>query len=110
MAYSDKQFNAMQEEAIRRVREMQKRSNTIMSDEPAKVLDAPPPPQSTPASPQTTPSFLSGLFGSQKNGELFNLAGIKIDEEKALIGILIYILYKQGADIKLLLGLGYLLL
>lgn len=39
-----------------------------------------------------------------------NLGDIKIDEEKALIGLLIYILYKQGADIKLLLALGYLLL
>ena len=37
-------------------------------------------------------------------------AKVKIDEEKALIGLLIYILYKQGADIKLLLALGYLLL
>ena len=57
-------------------------------------------------SPQKAPqssSFLSGLLGG-------NLGDIKIDEEKALIGLLIYILYKQGADIKLLLALGYLLL
>ena len=46
---------------------------------------------------------MSGLIGA-KLGEK------KIDEEKALIGLLIYILYKQGADIKLLLALGYLLL
>lgn len=52
--------------------------------------------------PQSS-SFLSGLLGG-------NLGDIKIDEEKALIGLLIYILYKQGADIKLLLALGYLLL
>lgn len=38
------------------------------------------------------------------------LGGIKIDEEKALIAMLIFILYKQGADIKLLMGLAYLLL
>ena len=44
------------------------------------------------------------------SGALFDVAGIPIDEEKALIGMLIYILYKQGADVKLLLGLGYLLL
>ena len=57
-------------------------------------------------SPQKAPqssSLLSGLLGG-------NLGDIKIDEEKALIGLLIYILYKQGADIKLLLALGYLLL
>ena len=52
--------------------------------------------------PQSS-SLLSGLLGG-------NLGDIKIDEEKALIGLLIYILYKQGADITLLLGLGYLLL
>lgn len=53
--------------------------------------------------PPHSSSLLSGLLGG-------NLGDIKIDEEKALIGLLIYILYKQGADIKLLLGLGYLLL
>ena len=34
----------------------------------------------------------------------------QIDEEKALIGMLIYIIYKNGGDYKLLLGLLYLLL
>ena len=46
----------------------------------------------------------------KKKGALFNLAGIQIDEEKAMIALLIYILYKNKADMKLLLGLGYLLL
>ena len=83
MAYSDdNNFTTMQEEAIRRVREMQRRSRSIVG---------------------ASSSLLSGLLGG-------NLGDIKIYEEKALIGLLIYILYKQGADIKLLLGLGYLLL
>ena len=47
---------------------------------------------STQKAPQSS-SLLSGLLGG-------NLGDIKIDEEKALIGLLIYILYKQGADIK----------
>ena len=56
-------------------------------------------------------ALIGGLIGgSRSDGKLFDIAGIPIDEEKALIGMLIYILYKQGADIKLLLGLGYLLL
>lgn len=58
----------------------------------------------------SAPDILGGLLGGTKNGELFNIGGFRIDEEKALIGLLIYILYKQGADVKLLLGLGYLLL
>lgn len=52
----------------------------------------------------------SGGGHAEKKGALFNLAGIQIDEEKAMIALLIYILYKNKADMKLLLGLGYLLL
>ena len=109
MAYSDdNNFTTMQEEAIRRVREMQRRSRSIVGASPNSE---PAPPKETHRtqnahSPQKAPqssSLLSGLLGG-------NLGDIKIDEEKALIGLLIYILYKQGADIKLLLGLGYLLL
>lgn len=101
----------MQEEAIRRVREMQRRSRSIVGASPNNSESAPPNAEETPRtqnvhSPQKAPqssSLLSGLLGG-------NLGDIKIDEEKALIGLLIYILYKQGADIKLLLALGYLLL
>lgn len=111
MAYSDdNNFTTMQEEAIRRVREMQRRSRSIVGASP-ESNSAPPKAEEAPytkntQSPQKTPqssSLLSGLLGG-------NLGNVKIDEEKALIGLLIYILYKQGADIKLLLGLGYLLL
>lgn len=38
------------------------------------------------------------------------LKNFQIDEEKLLILILIYVLYKNGADIKLLLALGYLII
>ncbi len=38
------------------------------------------------------------------------LRNFQIDEEKLLILILIYVLYKNGADIKLLLALGYLII
>ena len=111
MAYSDdNNFTTMQEEAIRRVREMQRRSRSIVGaspeSEPAQPKAEESPHTQNTQSPQKAPqssSLLSGLLGG-------NLGNIKIDEEKALIGLLIYILYKQGADIKLLLGLGYLLL
>lgn len=110
----------MQEEAIRRVREMQKRSRSIVGDGEVHNEPAPPPVSGTHNNNNTQAAgkmsnqhgaTLSGpFFGGGKGGELFNLGGIKIDEEKALIALLIYILYKQGADVKLLLGLGYLLL
>lgn len=109
----------MQEEAIRRVREMQRRSRSIVGAEDTPTFQPPPTQsqtQSRPAQPsqssqpQSKPaSLLGGLLGG-KDGTLFDIGGVKIDEEKALIGMLIYILYKQGADIKLLLALGYLLL
>ena len=54
--------------------------------------------------------FWKTSLSGQGHDELFNIAGIKIDEEKALIALMIYILYKNGADVKLLLGLGYLLI
>lgn len=117
MASSDNHFNAMQEEAVRRVREMQRKSRSMVENSPEET----PPPQTVPKPPATNNKnhqnqqhnlggLLGGLLGSGKQGELFNLGGIKIDEEKALIAMLIYILYKQGADVKLLLGLGYLLI
>lgn len=38
------------------------------------------------------------------------LKDFNIDEEKIILGVLIYLLYKNGSDVKLLLALGYLLL
>lgn len=125
MDYSEtSDFSTMQEEAIKRVREMQQRSKSIVGGEENA---SPPPPPSTPHSEPTTPpnqqhketqsstpnlqSILGGLLGgSGGSKELFSISNIKIDEEKALIGMLIYILHKNGADVKLLLALGYLLL
>lgn len=121
MAYSDgKSFSSMQEEAIRRVREMQKRSRSIVGGE---GHSEPAPPYESAeggrhdnnAQPEKVPDqhgvpLSVPFFGGGKGGGLFDLGGVRIDEEKAMIALLIYILYKQGADVKLLLGLGYLLL
>ena len=81
----------MQEEAIRRVMEMQQRSR--------EAVDGKPPHETEPKNAAPPKNDILGMLG-----------GIKIDEEKALIALLIYILYKQGADIKLLIGLAYLLI
>ncbi|MBE6872725.1 hypothetical protein [Ruminococcus sp.] len=90
MDYSDANFGKMQEEAVRRVMEMQQRSRSAVGGDRQPT----PPPQKDPPN-----DIFGGLLG-----------GIKLDEEKALIALLIYILHKNGADIKLLLGLAYLLL
>ena len=115
----------MQEEAVKRVREMQQSSRSIVNGnkrstekkEPPPAVPHPPQENADPAPKERTDpiqGLLGGLLGSKgtvsRKGELFNIGGIKIDEEKAMIGLLIYILYKQGSDVKLLLALGYLLL
>ena len=103
MAYSDN-IDEMKAQAIRRVKEMQKRSQSVLSGHSESA-------EKRSDNTQGIDALLGSLLGGKKDGgKLFDLAGIPIDEEKALIGMLIYILYKQGADVKLLLGLGYLLL
>ena len=102
--YTREEMMAMQKDAERRVREMQERSKSLVASEP------PPPPPPPPPKPQTQPQpihnetpvnkgFLEGIF-----------TDIKIDEEKALIIFLLIILARNGADMKMLLALGYLLM
>ncbi len=147
----DRDFDAMRQEAIERVRAMQRRSREIVAP-PNNAQRAETPkqkPEPTPINPnpevneainenenKTSTSnsnantahntgfnnqtgaianILGSLFpksgGQTKKGPLSELLdGFNISEENALIGILIYILAKNGADVKLLLGLGYLLL
>lgn len=120
MAESD--FRSMQEEAVKRVMEMQRRSRSYTqeggmngtggmsgmsnSSETANTAGA------VGLNGLNTQSVADNSGGghAEKKGALFNIAGIQIDEEKAMIALLIYILYKNKADMKLLLGLGYLLL
>lgn len=88
---NDENLNRMQREAIERAREMSRRASAYVGNHSDETAPTDPNNKSTPK-------------------ELFDLGNIKIDEEKALIGMLIYIIYKNGGDFKLLLGLLYLLL
>ena len=124
MAESD--FRSMQEEAVKRVMEMQRRSRSYTQEGGMNVTGGTGNSSGTTntagavglndVNGLNTPSGADNSGGGQngghaeKKGALFNLAGIQIDEEKAMIALLIYILYKNKADMKLLLGLGYLLL
>lgn len=135
----------MRQEAIERVRSMQRRSRAVVTPQNDNNNDTrqsghephnteenvPPVPQkqsnnqnhniSNATSNQNNSTenpianILGNLFpnggGQTKKGPLSELFdGFNISEENALIGMLIYILAKNGADVKLLLGLGYLLL
>lgn len=127
MAESD--FRSMQEEAVKRVMEMQRRSRSYTQEGGMNGTSNTSGMGNSSGTTNTagavglngvnglnTPSGADNSGGGQngghaeKKGALFNLAGIQIDEEKAMIALLIYILYKNKADMKLLLGLGYLLL
>lgn len=143
----DRDFDTMRQEAIERVRSMQRRSREVVASQKENRnnvqqnsqvpeennASVPPIPEiknqglNTPninanhnnnnSNSQANPltNILGSLFpktdGQTKKGPLSELLdGFNISEENALIGIMIYILAKNGADVKLLLGLGYLLL
>lgn len=102
-SYDQTDFDRMRQEAVARARDMQRRAQSLVNGQEPSSIDM----QegnaekkvSAPISQQAAGGILSSLLGDSK-----------IDEEKALIGMLIYILYKNGADVKLMLALGYLLL
>ncbi|MCD8107234.1 MAG: hypothetical protein LUE20_04635 [Oscillospiraceae bacterium] len=102
----DSEFSKMQQEALDRMREMQRRSRTVVNSPPSP--EPPPAPVSPPSPPINQPSRptldVNNLF---KNilGD-----GLKLDSEKALILMMLFVLYKNKADVKLLIALGYLLL
>lgn len=91
----------MQRDAVNRVNEMHKRASQMINPTPSPE----PPPQDTPPKKPPENHLDNSLLSS-----FSKLVDFKIDEEKALIGIIIYILAKNNADPKLLIGLGYLLL
>lgn len=111
-SYDEVQFDRMRQEAIARAREMQRRAQIPINFSGERRTEnaqtAPPPPPPPPPAAPAPPAQKQGGIG----GILSSILGhdTKIDEEKALIGMLIYILYKNGADVKLMLALGYLLL
>ncbi len=110
MALSDKEFKSMQQDAAERVREMRRRSRELIS---GGEKHTPPYPQhekndSTEGTTERRPQSNNQKSSPFRLEEL--LSQFKIDEEKALIAMIIYILAKNGADVKLLIGLGYLLL
>ncbi|HAP79654.1 MAG TPA: hypothetical protein DCQ78_05800 [Ruminococcus sp.] len=124
MAYYDnRQFNNMRNDAIRRTREMYRSSAVNTSHystaENYKSKPAPPEPEKIPENPpEPKPPETNNNNPVQKNysnnlpfpeniGKIF---GGNLDSEKLTIIALIIILAKEGADMKLILALGYILI
>ena len=97
-------FNAMQEEALRRMREMQKRSRTAVSPNTERASLHPETRETPKKAGEPGPS-------REQRDPIGTLLGdFKIDPEKAMILLMLLILYRNKADMKLLLALGYLLM
>ncbi len=96
----------MQQEALDRMREMQRRSRTVVNS------STPPEPPPTPISPPSPPINQPSRPTLDVNNLFKNILGdgLKLDSEKALILMMLFVLYKNKADVKLLVALGYLLL
>ena len=100
-------FEDMRQEAIRRVMEMQQRSQGLTGSD-GRQTDAG---AASASGANASSGGSSPLRSPPSAGKLTDLlSGLDIDEEKALIALLIYILWKNDADKKLLFGLGYLIL
>lgn len=120
MAYYDnRQFNNMRNDAIRRTREMYHNSmvNTSHYSTAENYKNEIPVPE-VPESPHepephannNNPSFKNNYSKSIIPENIGKILGGSLDSEKLTIIALIIILAKEGADIKLILALGYILI
>lgn len=114
----------MRNDAIRRTREMYHSSAVNTSHystaenykskpappEPEKIPESPPelkPAETNNNSPQIQKNYSNNLHFPESIGKIF---GGNLDSEKLTIIALIIILAKEGADMKLILALGYILI
>lgn len=119
--YDNRQMNKMRQDAIRRSQEMHRRSmvNTShYSQGQQKRADLPPekPVQeeevrNSGMNSKTQPAFRqSAKKESQLSEMLGRILDGKIDSDKLMIIALMVILAREGADMKLILALGYILI
>ncbi len=98
--YPQFNFNAMRQDAIRRSKEMQRRA---VPQKPDTNYIEPPKPDVLPSTSRPA----NGL--PSLNKELQTLLSGWDGERIALLALL-YLLYKEGADLKLLLAIAYIIL
>ena len=107
MNYNNSDYNRMRRDAVKRTHEMYNNSAQKAEKTTSEAHYAPKNNQSECSSSSDTPSnnnnpltgLLSGIF-----------SGNKIDNDKLIIILLIVILAKEGADLKLLIALGYIII
>lgn len=117
MDYSKQDINFMRQDALRRTREMHSRSghnkNNVQARENPTVSS-----ETFVKNDESKNNFnkTSSSVSYKNNSNPLNglLSGIftdgKLDNDKIIIIALIFILAKEGADLKLLISLGYILM
>lgn len=117
MAVVDKrQMNRMRQEAIRRSQEMHKRSMVNASHySQGSNTKGDMPPEKFPAEEENRRNSAEAhRMKSSNESQPFDLLDSlfhgKLDSDKLMILLLMAILIKEGADIKLIIALGYILL
>lgn len=115
MDYSQADINHMRQDALRRTREMHSRSGYTQSNVQAKES----PPISSERFTINENARKENSSAEYRNKNNSNpLSGLlsgfftdgKLDNDKIIIIALIFILAKEGADLKLLIALGYILM
>lgn len=103
-SYNASDMMSMQRDAVRRVREMQRRANEKLRPPVPAQRDAAHPP-AAPAPPASRPASESAGSGLSSF-----LSQMNLDSEKTMLLLLIILLLREGADTKLILALCYLLI
>lgn len=118
--YSGADMMSMQRDAIRRVREMQRRANEKIQPHPGGARQS----TSFHASSQTpyvgfeqertqapnTSRPIKEVSSDERINPLSVLESLNLDQEKVILLLLIVLLLHEGADTKLILALCYLLI
>lgn len=113
MDYSRSDIESMRRDALRRTQEMHNKVHTGESGVQAKKAPEPSKENEPGPSPEKTPDECSIKGESPQNGSplsnMFSglLSGEKMDADKLMLILLIFVLAKEGADLKLLIALGY---
>lgn len=113
--YSGSDMLHMQQDAIRRVKEMQRRANEKVrqgnSQASTIVSHTSFDPSDRPTSRETKNTQLPANQNQSSSGSLTGILDrIGIDNEKAVLLLLIILMLNEGADTKLILALCYLLI
>ena len=109
MDYSQSDINHMRQDALRRTREMHSRSGYSKNNVQAKISS-----EQFKINENERKENASAVYKNNSNPLNGLLSGFftdgKIDNDKIIIIALIFILAKEGADLKLLIALGYILM